>query len=165
MRLSISDYRCLFYILLENVQKHTPIFGWNENSLIYTSLILNEYNDKNLFTETIQLNTTHVVYGCHTIKIAICFDARYWPIMLWLRVFELLWYCVVFFVNRSTNKIEKVHKNALRLTLNDFTPSYSVMLEVVKRPTLYISRIENTANDFFLLFFFFFFLGGGGLKD
>ena len=98
------------------------------------------------------------MYGCHTFKIAICFDARYWPIMLWLRVFQLLWYCVVFFVNRSTNKIEKVHKNALRLTLNDFTPSYSVMLEVVKRPTLYISRIENTANDFF----FFFFWGGGG---
>ena len=34
--------------------------------------------------------------------------------------------------NRSTYKIEKVHKNALRVTLNDYTSSYSDMLEVVK---------------------------------
>ena len=29
------------------------------------------------------------------------------------------------------NKLEKVHKNALRVTLNDYTSSYSDMLEVV----------------------------------
>ena len=48
-----------------------------------------------------------------------------------------------FCINRSTYKIEKVHKNALRVTLNDYTSSYSDMLEVVKRPTLYIPRIKN----------------------
>ena len=63
--------------------------------------------------------------------------------------FQLLWYCVVFCSNRSTYKIEKVHKNALRVTLNDYTSSYSDMLEVVKRPTLYISRIKNIAIETF----------------
>ena len=47
--------------------------------------------------------------------------------------------------NRNTYKIEKVYKNASRVTLNDYTSSYSDMLEVVKRPTLYISRIKNIA--------------------
>ena len=51
--------------------------------------------------------------------------------------------------NRSTYKIEKVHKNALRVTLNNYTSSYSDMLEVVKRPTLYISRIKNIAIETF----------------
>ena len=51
--------------------------------------------------------------------------------------------------NRSTYKIEKVHKNASRVTLNDYTSSYSDMLEVVKRPTLYISRIKNIAIETF----------------
>ena len=50
--------------------------------------------------------------------------------------------------NRSTYKIEKAHKNALRVTLN-YTSSYSDMLEVVKRPTLYISRIKNIAIETF----------------
>ena len=51
--------------------------------------------------------------------------------------------------NRSTYKIEKVHKNALRVTLNDYTSSYSDMLEVVKRPMLYTSRITNIAIETF----------------
>ena len=51
--------------------------------------------------------------------------------------------------NRSTYKIEKVHKNALRVTLNNYKSSYSDMLEVVKRPTLYISRIMNIAIETF----------------
>ena len=46
-------------------------------------------------------------------------------------------------------KIEKVHKNALRVTLNYSTSSYSDILEVVKRPTLYISRIKNVAIETF----------------
>ena len=55
---------------------------------------------------------------------------------------DIVWH---FCSNCSTYKIEKVHKNALRVTLNDYTSSYSDMLEVVKRPTLYISRIKNIA--------------------
>ena len=61
-------------------------------------------------------------------------------------------YCDVvwpFCSNRSTYKIEKVHKNALRVTLNDYMSSYLDMLEVVKRPTLYISRIINIAIETF----------------
>ena len=53
---------------------------------------------------------------------------------------------------RQTNalrRVEKVHKNTLRVTLNEYTSSYSDMLEVVKRPTLYISRIENIAIETF----------------
>ena len=59
---------------------------------------------------------------------------------------DVVWY---FCSNRSTYKIEKVHKNALRVTLNDFMSSYSNMLAVVKRPTLYISRIKNIAIETF----------------
>ena len=39
--------------------------------------------------------------------------------------------------------------NALRVMLNDYTSSYSDMLEVVKRPMLYISRIKNIAIETF----------------
>ena len=46
--------------------------------------------------------------------------------------------CGIFCSNRSTYKIEKVHKNALRVTLNDYTSSHSDILEVVKRPSIYI---------------------------
>ena len=57
---------------------------------------------------------------------------------------------ILFFCsNRSNYKIEKVHKNALRASLNDYTSSYSDLLEVVKRPTLYISRIKNIAIETF----------------
>ena len=59
---------------------------------------------------------------------------------------DIVWH---FCSNRSTYKIEKVHKNALRVTLNDYTSSYSDMLDVVKRPTLYISRIKNIAIETF----------------
>ena len=57
---------------------------------------------------------------------------------------DIVWH---FCSNRSTYKIEKVHKNALWVTLNDYTSSYSDMLEVVKRPTLYIFRIKNIAIE------------------
>ena len=59
---------------------------------------------------------------------------------------DIVWH---FCSNRSTYKIEKVHKNALRVTLNNYTSSYSDMLEVVKRPTLYTSRIKNIAIETF----------------
>ena len=59
---------------------------------------------------------------------------------------DIVWH---FCSNRSTYKIEKIHKNALQVTLNDYTSSYSDMLELVKRPTLYISRIKNIAIETF----------------
>ena len=59
---------------------------------------------------------------------------------------DIVWH---FCSNRSTYKIEKVHKNALRVMLNDCTSSYSDMLEVVKRPMLYISRIKNITIETF----------------
>ena len=57
---------------------------------------------------------------------------------------DIVWH---FCSNRRTYQIGKVHKNALRVTLNYYTSSYSDMLEVVKRPTLYISRIKNIAIE------------------
>ena len=60
--------------------------------------------------------------------------------------FDTVWH---FRSNRSTHKIEKVYKNALRVTINLYTPSYSDMLQVVKRPTLYISRTKIIAHETF----------------
>ena len=40
-------------------------------------------------------------------------------------------------------------RKGLLVTLNDYTSSYSDMLEVVKRPTLYKSRIKNIAIETF----------------
>ena len=48
---------------------------------------------------------------------------------------DIVWH---FCSNRIIYKIEKVHKNALRVTLNYYTSSYSDMPEIVKRPTLYM---------------------------
>ena len=57
---------------------------------------------------------------------------------------DIVWH---FCSNRSTYKIEKVRKNALWVTLNDYTSSYSDMLEVVKRPMLFLFRIKNIAIE------------------
>ena len=57
---------------------------------------------------------------------------------------DIVWH---FCSNLSTYKIEMVHKNALRVTLNDYTSSYSDMLEVVKTPMLHISIIKNIAIE------------------
>ena len=59
---------------------------------------------------------------------------------------DIVWH---FCSNHSTYKIEKFHKNALPVTLNDYTSSYSDMLEVVKRSILYISRFKNRAIETF----------------
>ena len=60
--------------------------------------------------------------------------------------FDTVWH---FCSNRSTHKIEKVYKNVLRVTINLYTPSYSDILQVVKRPTLYISRTKIIAHETF----------------
>ena len=45
--------------------------------------------------------------------------------------------------------MEKVQKKALRLVLNDYTSSYSELLEKVNRPPLYVSRIKTIASEIF----------------
>ena len=59
---------------------------------------------------------------------------------------NIVWH---FCSNRSTYKIEKVHKNALRVTLNDYTSSYLDVLTKVKRPTLYVCRLKSIALETF----------------
>ena len=44
-------------------------------------------------------------------------------------------------------KLEKVHKQALRLVLNDYTSSYRVLLDTVSKPTLYVSRLKSIAIE------------------
>ena len=59
---------------------------------------------------------------------------------------DIVWH---FCSNRSTYKMETVHKNALRVTLNDYTSSYSDMLQIVKRSTLYIQNEKYSAWNFY----------------
>ena len=44
--------------------------------------------------------------------------------------------------NRSLYELEKVHKQALRVALNDYTSSYSDLLTKMARPTFYITRLK-----------------------
>ena len=44
--------------------------------------------------------------------------------------------------NRSLYKLEKVHKQALRVVLNDYSSSYRNLLDKVSKPTLYVSRLK-----------------------
>ena len=59
-------------------------------------------------------------------------------------------YCNIawhFCSNRSMYKLEKVHKQALRVVLNDYTSSYRVLLDTVSKPTLYVSRLKSIAIE------------------
>ena len=59
-------------------------------------------------------------------------------------------YCNVvwhFCGDTNSRKIEKVHKKSLNVVLNDYTSSYSVLLEKVERPTLYVSRIKSISLE------------------
>ena len=49
--------------------------------------------------------------------------------------------------NRSLYKLEKLHKQALRLVLNDYSSSYRKLLEKVSKPTLYVSRLKAIAIE------------------
>ena len=49
--------------------------------------------------------------------------------------------------NRSLYKLEKVHKQALRVVLNDYTSSYSDLLTKMARPTLYVTRLKAIATE------------------
>ena len=57
---------------------------------------------------------------------------------------NIVWH---FCSNRSMYKLEKVHKQALRVVLNDYTSSYRVLLDTVSKPTLYVSRLKSIAIE------------------
>ena len=49
--------------------------------------------------------------------------------------------------NRSLYKLEKLHKQALRVVLNDYSSSYRDLLDKVSKPTLYVSRLKAIATE------------------
>ena len=57
---------------------------------------------------------------------------------------NIVWH---FCSNRSMYKLEKVHKQALRVVLNDYISSYRVLLNTVSKPTLYVSRLKSIAIE------------------
>lgn len=59
---------------------------------------------------------------------------------------NIVWH---FCSSRSVYKLEKVHKNALRVVLNDYESSYSELLTKAKRPSLYVSRVKGIAMETF----------------
>ena len=48
---------------------------------------------------------------------------------------------------KYVHKLEKVHKQALRVVLNDYTSSYRVLLDTVSKPTLDVSRLKSIAIE------------------
>ena len=46
-------------------------------------------------------------------------------------------------------KIEKVHKKSLNVVLNDYVSPYHILLEKVKRPTTYVSRMKSIGLEVF----------------
>ena len=49
--------------------------------------------------------------------------------------------------NRSLYKVEKIHKQALGVVLNDYSSSYLILLDRVSKPTLYVSRLKAIAIE------------------
>ena len=49
--------------------------------------------------------------------------------------------------NRSLYKLEKIHKQALRVVLNDYSSSYRNLLDRVSKPTVYVSRLKAIAIE------------------
>ena len=49
--------------------------------------------------------------------------------------------------NRGMYMLEKVHKKALRVVLNDYISSYRDLLDKVSKPTLYVARIKAIAIE------------------
>ena len=47
--------------------------------------------------------------------------------------------------NRSLYKLEKLHKQGLRVVLNDYSSSYPDLLDKASKPTLYVSRLKAIA--------------------
>ena len=62
--------------------------------------------------------------------------------------------CVWHFCSKeNTMKMEKLHKRALRVTLNNYTSTYSDMLVEVKKSTLHLSRIKTIITEVFKCIF------------
>ena len=53
---------------------------------------------------------------------------------------NIVWH---FCVHTNSLKIEKVHKKSLNVVLNDYLSPYHILLEKVKRPTMYVSRMKS----------------------
>ena len=49
--------------------------------------------------------------------------------------------------NRSLYKLEKLHKQALRVVLNDYSSSYRDLLDKASKSTLYVSRLKAIAIE------------------
>ena len=49
--------------------------------------------------------------------------------------------------NRGLYMLEKVHKKAIRVVLNDYISSYRELLDKVSNPTLYVARIKAIAIE------------------
>ena len=49
--------------------------------------------------------------------------------------------------NRSLYKLEKLHTQALRVVINDYSSSYRDLLDKVSKPTLYVSRLKAIATE------------------
>ena len=60
------------------------------------------------------------------------------------RYCDIIWH---FCSHKSTYAIEKLNKRALRVILNDFTSSYSVLLEKMESATLFTQRIKSIACE------------------
>ena len=58
----------------------------------------------------------------------------------WNTVWHFCW-------SKSLYKLEKVHKQALRVDLNDYTLPYSDLLTKMARPTLYVTRLKAIATE------------------
>ena len=57
---------------------------------------------------------------------------------------NIVWH---FCSNRSMYKLEKVHKQVLRVLLNDYTSCHRVLLDTVSKPTLCVSRLNCIAIE------------------
>ena len=49
----------------------------------------------------------------------------------------------------STLKLEKIHKRALQVVLNNYSAGYNDMLESIKSPSLYVTRLQSIATEVF----------------
>ena len=59
---------------------------------------------------------------------------------------DVVWH---FCSKESQIKLEKLHRRALRVVLNDFTCSYAELLESINRPSLYVSRLKSIVTEVF----------------
>ena len=59
---------------------------------------------------------------------------------------HIMWH---FCGHTNSLKIEKLHKKSINVVLNDYLSPYHVLLEKVKRPTIYVSRMKSIGFEVF----------------